>query len=213
MKPRFKDIATQLVENEPGKFFNVILGGGRDYFGVPLEVNYTQYDFNKTESERCVRADGKNLTKQWLSDKENAKYVTNTKELLEVDTKNTDHLMGLFTNDHMSYDFVRNKGPEGEPSLSQMTKTAIEILNNDNKNGFVLMVEGGQIDVAHHQNLGRMALYEFLELEKTIQMSVDMLRGTDTLFIVTADHSHAMIFNGYGERGNDIFGEILIDFH
>jgi alkaline phosphatase len=39
-----------------------------------------------------------------------------------------------------------------EPSLSEMTMAAIEVLRK-NENGYVLFVEGGRIDHAHHQNL------------------------------------------------------------
>jgi alkaline phosphatase len=39
-----------------------------------------------------------------------------------------------------------------EPSLSEMTVAAIEVLQK-NENGYVLFVEGGRIDHAHHQNL------------------------------------------------------------
>ena len=116
--------------------------------------------------------------------------------------------MGLFANNHMSYNAIRNKESDGEPSLTEMTKAAIRILdNNRNDNGFVLMVEGGKIDQAHHQNLAKMALEEFVEFEKAIQEAINMSTD-DTLIVVTSDHAHSMIFNGYGVRGNDILGKI-----
>lgn len=59
-------------------------------------------------------------------------------------------------------------------------------------------------DQAHHQNHARLALEEFVEFENTIKMARDMTSRDDTLIIVTADHSHAMVFNGYQKRGNDI---------
>ena len=39
--------------------------------------------------------------------------------------------------------------PEAEPSITEMTEAAIKILQKS-ENGFFLMVEGGKIDVAHH---------------------------------------------------------------
>lgn len=68
------------------------------------------------------------------------------------------------------------------------------------------MVEGGKIDHAHHQNHARFALEEFVEFERSIKKAVEMTNSDDTLIIVTSDHSHAMIYNGYSKRGNDILG-------
>jgi alkaline phosphatase len=104
------------------------------------------------------------------------------------------------------YESLREKGSDGHPSLSEMTKAAIKILdNNKNTNGYLLMVEGGKIDQAHHQNYARLALEEMVEFDRAIQEAVEMTTD-DTLIIVTADHAHSMIFNGYPTRGNDIFG-------
>jgi alkaline phosphatase len=61
-------------------------------------------------------------------------------------------------------------------------------------------------DQAHHQNHARLALEEFVELERAIQQAKDMTSQDDTLIIVTADHAHSMMYNGYGKRGNDILG-------
>ena len=134
--------------------------------------------------------------------------MTNTGELADIDYDNIDQVMGLFANNHMSYNAIRNKESDGEPSLTEMTKAAIRILdNNRNDNGFVLMVEGGKIDQAHHQNLAKMALEEFVEFERAIQEAINMSTD-DTLIVVTSDHAHSMIFNGYGVRGNDILGKI-----
>ena len=46
---------------------------------------------------------------------------------------------GLFTPSHMQFEIGRNKS--SEPSLADMTKKAIQILQK-NKNGFFLLVEG-----------------------------------------------------------------------
>ena len=119
---------------------------------------------------------------------------------------NVDQVMGLFANNHMSYNALRSKFSDGEPSLSEMTKAAIKILDNKkNVEGFVLMVEGGKIDEAHHQNLAKMALEEFVEFERAIEEAVNM-SNEDTLIIVTSDHGHGMLFNGHAPRGNDILG-------
>lgn len=44
----------------------------------------------------------------------------------------------------MQYEHMRDKGPKGEPSLSEMTRKAIQILQK-NKKGFFLLVEGKNI--------------------------------------------------------------------
>jgi len=41
----------------------------------------------------------------------------------------------------MDYELDRDDGPKGEPSLTDMTKKAIEILQRG-ENGYFLMVEG-----------------------------------------------------------------------
>jgi len=54
---------------------------------------------------------------------------------------------------HMSYSGTKEVERD-EPTLSEMTLAAIEVLRK-NENGYVLFVEGGRIDHAHHQNLVR----------------------------------------------------------
>lgn len=58
---------------------------------------------------------------------------------------------GLFSMSHMSYAGTK-EAERDEPSLAEMTLAAIEVLRK-NQNGYVLFVEGGRIDHAHHQNL------------------------------------------------------------
>ena len=57
----------------------------------------------------------------------------------------------------MKYEYEREMDDplKGEPSLTEMTKTAIEMLSK-NENGFFLMVEGAKIDKGHHE--GRVSL-------------------------------------------------------
>ena len=147
MKSYYKDIARQLVEESPGRDMNVIFGGGRDFLGVP-KIQNANIKFGGSAEISCNRTDKQNLVETNLShfdNKTSAKYITNTGELAGLNHESVNNVLGLFANNHMSYESARDKSSEGEPSLSEMTKSAIKILNNSkNKNGFVLMVEGGK---------------------------------------------------------------------
>jgi len=52
--------------------------------------------------------------------------------------------LGLFAKSHMDYELDRDKSPAGQPSLAEMTRKAIESLQNQRSDeaGFFLMVEG-----------------------------------------------------------------------
>lgn len=207
-----KDIARQLVENKPGQYINVILGGGRIPLGQPKENDFIPMDGNENFkgefAKYCKRNDTLDLVDKWLHletpSLSKRKYVTTSSELRAIDPNETSHLLGLFSGNHLPFNIIRNKTMYGQPSLAEMTKTAINILNHGDSPGFFLMVEGGRIDHAHHQNHPHIALDETLEFDKAIQIALNMVNASETLIIVTADHSHAMTMNGYPTRGNDI---------
>ncbi|KAG8306582.1 hypothetical protein J6590_044571 [Homalodisca vitripennis] len=192
-----KDIASQLMENSPGTGFKVILGGGRDAF-LP---NTEKHDPSMTGS----RGDGKNLIQTWKKSKENMKksasYISNRDQLLGLDVNKTDYVLGLFQPGNMDYHKLSNKAQQ--PTLAEMTELAIKMLQKEAK-GFVLFVEGGRIDVAHHENKAHLALDETVELHKAVERAVSMTDEEETLIVVTADHAHTMNINGYPQRGGDI---------
>jgi alkaline phosphatase len=74
------------------------------------------------------------------------------------------------------------------PHLSQMTETAVRILNKD-PDGFFLMVEGGKIDKGCHDNNLQRAIGEVLEFERAVRIVLNWAKNReDTLIVVTADH-------------------------
>lgn len=72
--------------------------------------------------------------------------------------------------------------------------------------GYVLLVEGGRIDMAHHKNYAHAALHEVLEFDMAIEAALKATNEKETLILVTADHSHSVTLNGYPKRGNNILG-------
>ncbi len=198
----FADIARQLIEFPYGDGLEVAMGGGRAMF-LPKEMQDPEYSDN--EKAIGLRLDKRNLTDEWKSKHKNSEYVWNKAQFDAIDTKNTKHLLGLFEPSHMQYEFDRSKDKAGEPSLTEMTSKAIDILSN-NKKGFFLMVEAGRIDHAHHDGNAFRALTDTVELSNAVKLAKSKVDLNDTLIIVTADHSHVFTIAGYPARGNNILG-------
>ena len=86
----------------------------------------------------------------------------------------------------------------GLPTLAELTLAALNAVDDD-EDGFFLMVEGGAVDWAMHDNqLGRM-IEEYEDFDAAVTAIVAYLdAGTsghswaDTLVIVTADHDHLL---------------------
>lgn len=83
--------------------------------------------------------------------------------------------VGVFANGHLKYDHERNSGPRGMPSLMNMTEKALKILKR-NQNGFVLVVEGGMIDQAHHRGFARRALSEVAAMDEAVKRTLEIMQ-------------------------------------
>lgn len=167
-----------------GDGLDVLMGGGRQFF-LPTTAG-------------GKRNDGRDLTAELA-----AKGYTYVKNKSEFDAASSaKRLVGLFTSGHMSYDLDRD--PALEPSLAEMTGRAIDVLSQNPK-GFFLMVEGGRIDHALHETTARKALQDTVAFDDAIKAAIAKMKAKDpdlknTLIVVTADHDHTMVLNGYAAR-------------
>lgn len=193
------DIASQLVGWQAGDGFEVVLGGGRNYF-MPNTMADPE-DQGRTGN----RQDGRDLTAEWTAQDNNSVFVWNLDQFNAIDMATSPRILGLFEGSHMEYDANRANDTGGEPSLAEMTAAAITRLSQD-EDGFVLMVEGGRIDHAHHEGNAFLALQDTIAFDQAIATALEMTGHDDTLIIVTADHGHTLTINGYPDRGNPILG-------
>ena len=194
-----KDIASQLIDFNYGDGIEVAMGGGRQHF-IPNEMNDPEYP-----NKKGVRLDQRNLMQEWKAKHSDSQVVWNSEQFNALDTKKTKHLLGLFEPSHMKYEHDNPKDQSGEPSLSEMTKTSLDILKNTER-PFFLMVEAGRIDHAHHAGNAYRALVDTIELSNAVQTAVENVNLNETLVIVTSDHSHTFNISGYPQRGNPILG-------
>lgn len=92
----------------------------------------------------------------------------------------------IFAESDMSYDIDRD--PSKEPSLEEMTAKAIELLSKD-KDGFVLMVEGSQVDFAAHATDPIGIVSEFLAFDRAVGVAMDFAeKDGNTTVVVLPDH-------------------------
>ncbi|GAB3089350.1 alkaline phosphatase [Lysobacter terrae] len=193
------DIARQLVESPYGHGPDVLMGGGRENF-MTVEQRDPEEDDKVGQ-----RLDGRDLIAEWKQRHPGGAYVWNAAQLAQAPADQA--LLALFNYDHMNFEHDRKQDIAGEPSLAEMTRAAITRLRRNDK-GYVLLVEGGRIDHAHHYGNAYRALTDTVALSDAVRAADEMTSDQDTLILVTADHSHTLSFVGYPVRGNAILGKV-----
>ena len=89
-----------------------------------------------------------------------------------------------------------------------MTKAAIDQIK-DNKEGFVLQVEGGKVDWAAHANDVAALIHDQLAFEEAVKAVMDFAeKDGNTLVIITTDHGNANPGTIYGAEATRSFNTI-----
>lgn len=199
--PSCKDIAQQLIDWPAGDGFEVALGGGRRHFltDETFDPEYT----DKTGG----RGDERDLVTAWTAKSDSHIYMATGDEFAAADFATDAKVLGLFEPSHMQYEIDRAEDIGKEPSLAALTTAAITRLSRD-EDGFVLLVEGGRIDHAHHGTNAARALEDTDAFDQAVGAALNMVDLSETLVIVTADHSHTMTLAGYPRRNNPILGKV-----
>ena len=208
------DIADQLVhfkENLQIRYPNakningleVAFGGGRRHF-LPMTGSVKDEALGYSPSGK--RSDDRNLIQEWQAIYPEGQFIFSQQGLESIKIQDKSPVLGLFNDSHLSYD--SDRAGKSEPTLTQMTSKALDILE-PNKKGFFLMVEAGRIDHAHHVGNAFNALNDTIELSNAVRETMNKVDMKETLIIVTADHSHVFTISGYPKRGNPILGKVV----
>ncbi len=167
-----EDIAEQIVNSG----VDVLIGGGWAYF-IPQS------------NEGSLRSDAKNL----LSALERKMPLVLSHEKMGAYGKNNT-LAALLAPVRLPKATQRNY------TLAELTEEAIDLLSK-NHEGFILMVEGSQIDGAAHDQNPEEIISEMMDLDGAVGTGLDFARQTgNTLIIVTADHETG----GFAVHGGSI---------
>lgn len=183
----------------------VVMGGGRRHF-LPASPEFNSPD--ATGDIEGDRDDGRHLINEWQQLYPDGRYIYDKAGFDVLEPSSVKHVLALFDESHMHYGADRQNDKSGEPSLTEMTKKAIAVLEQ-NDNGFLLMVEGGRIDHAHHAGNAYNALSDTIELSNAVRAAIESTDPSNTLIVVTADHSHVFTMAGYPKRGNPILGKVV----
>jgi alkaline phosphatase len=169
--------------------FDVMMGGGNDYFSS------------------AKRKDGKDMYQQFA---DNGYTVIKERDSL-LNLKTDKPILGVFADDGLPYTLDRNHDQSLQasvPTLAEMTKTALSILNT-NKNGFALQVEGGKVDWAAHGNDIGGLIYDQVAFDEAIGAVLEFAeKDGNTLVIITTDHGNANPGLFYDDAANKNFDNI-----
>jgi alkaline phosphatase len=99
---------------------------------------------------------------------------------------------------------------ESVPTLEEMTRAALNILDDD-EDGFFLMIEGGAVDWASHANQSGRVIEEEIDFNKSVEAVVEWVQENskwgETLVIVTGDHETGYLTG----PGSDPTWEFLVN--
>jgi len=125
--------------------------------------------------------DDRNLTQEFTQ--AGYQYIDSLEQLPELQQLPA---LGLFAPKGLPYAIDHNPLPN---RLTAMTKTALPLLKQHNDNGFVVMIEGSQIDWCSHGNDIACTMGEMADFEHTLEAVIEFAKQDgETLVVLTADH-------------------------
>lgn len=158
--------------------FDVMMGGGREYFPPALLARYTASGYS---------------------------VARNRQQMLQL---NTTPVLGIFNENGLPYalDHAQDTTLQEQiPTLAEMAATALQLLNR-NKKGFVLQIEGGKVDWAAHANDAGALIYDQIAFDNAIKVAIDFAaKDGDTMVIITTDHGNSNPGLFYGDKANQQF--------
>ncbi len=184
------EIAEEMLQIGP----DVMMAGGLRHW-IPKEINEKGEAYKKLQAItgkslklKSKRKDNKDLLKNARASGYQLAFTKSQMQQADSDGK----LLGLFAysgmNDGIRNSQMLNDSNRVEPTLKEMTMKALDILSKD-KDGFFLMIEGGQIDWAGHNNDTGTMLHEMLKFDEAIKYVYEWVKDrNDTMVLITADH-------------------------
>jgi len=181
-----EEIAIEYLKHK----FDVLLGGGDKLFS-------SKYRKDKKDLYSKYKNSGYQIVK-------NRNQMLNS----EIDKS----ILGVFSHYDLPYSLERKQDKdliEEVPTLSEMTKTAIDNMKN-HPDGFVLQVEAGKVDWAAHGNDIAGIIHDQIAHDEAIKLAIDFAeKDKETLVIITTDHGNANPGLMYGKEANKNFDSIL----
>ena len=146
---------------------DVVQGGGRSYLMASV-----------------MDSEGKAQTLTELAQSQYGyTYATTT---AEMDAVTSGKLWGIYEEYNMPW-VKYETATDSTPTLAEMTAKTFQLLESED--GFFAMIEGGQIDVAGHNNSAIDTRLETLAFDDAVKVAMDYVdNNPGTLMIITADH-------------------------
>jgi len=121
-------------------------------------------------------------------------------------------LVGIFD---FNYRLADGSGHDADnPTLARMAEAAITVLDR-NPSGFVLLIEGGAVDFAGHDNNMDHMIGEQIDFDNAVEAVVDWVKDPDngsnwdnTIVIITGDHESGYLTGGPGVFPDRPLGEV-----
>ncbi|MGE7938289.1 alkaline phosphatase [Bacillus paramycoides] len=175
-----------LGEQQVYQNIDVVLGGGKAALLPPTSSG--------------IRKDNEDLVKV-IQDK--GYDFVETKDTLLNSKSNK--IWGSFSSNALAFDMDRAATNPEQPTLSQMTKKAIQTLSKD-KDGFFLFVEGSKADWAAHANDPIGMISDVLAFDDAVTATLEFAKkDRNTMVIALTDHGNSglSIGNSNTTKGYD----------
>ncbi|MGD9825949.1 alkaline phosphatase [Desulfobacter sp.] len=208
-----RDNENEIADDFLNSGVDFFAGGGIRHF-IPASMKIENPDA-LGKPIKSKRKDEKDLVKGFEA-KGYATFIgmKGAKAFRSADFSKQGKVFAAFTYTHMPYEVERMNQYKDVPSIAEMTKAGIDVLDQGDK-GFFLMVEGGRIDHAAHANDPSGVIWDTIAFDDAIKTAYEFFQThkDQTLIVVVGDHETGGMGLGMDSMGYKLNMAALDDVH